>query len=63
MPERQAAAGPLTKMMPDMGYHLLNPRISRFDVTEPPILVYEHRGSTWQLGALEWVFTSMPVPP
>jgi hypothetical protein len=50
-------------MMPDMGYHLLNPRISRFDVTEPPILVYEHRGSTWQLGALEWVFTSMPVPP
>ena len=46
MPERQTAAGPLTKM-PDMGYHFLNPRISRFDVTEPPILVYKHRGSTW----------------
>jgi len=44
-----------------MGYHFLNPNISGFDVTKPPILVYEHRGSTWQLGALEWVFTSMPT--
>ena len=50
----------ITKMMPDMGYHFLNPKISGFDVTKPPILVYEHRGSTWQLGALEWVFPSMP---
>jgi len=51
----------ITKMMPNMGYHFLNPNISGFDVTKPPILVYEHRGSTWQLGALEWVFTSMPA--
>ena len=51
----------ITKMMPNMGYHFLNPNISGFDVTKPPILVYEHRGSTWQLGALEWVFTSMPT--
>jgi hypothetical protein len=50
----------ITKMMPDMGYHFLNPKISGFDVTKPPILVYEHRDSTWQLGALEWVFPSMP---
>jgi hypothetical protein len=50
----------ITKMMPDMGYHFLNPNISGFDVRKPPILVYEHRGSTWQLGALEWVFPSMP---
>ena len=51
----------ITKMMPNMGYHFLNPNISGFDVTKPPILVYEHRGSTWQLGALEWVFPSMPA--
>ena len=50
----------ITKMMPDMGYHFLNPNISGFSVTKPPILVYEHSGHTWQLGALEWVFTSMP---
>jgi len=50
----------ITKMMPDMGFHFLNPKISGFDVTKPPILVYEHRGGTWQLGALEWVFPSMP---
>ena len=51
----------ITKMMPDMGYHFLNPKVSGFDVTKPDILVYEHRGSTWQLGALEWVFPSMPA--
>ena len=50
----------ITKMMPNMGYHFLNPNISGFNVTKPQILVYEHSGSTWQLGALEWVFTSMP---
>jgi hypothetical protein len=50
----------ITKMMPNMGYHFLNPKISGFNVTKPQILVYEHRGSTWQLGALEWVFPSMP---
>jgi hypothetical protein len=51
----------ITKMMPDMGYHFLNPNISGFDVRKPAILVYEHRGGTWQLGALEWVFPSMPA--
>ena len=30
---------------------------------KPPILVYEHRGNTWQLGAFEWVFTSKPAKP
>jgi len=34
-------------------------RQSLLDVTGPPI----RSMSTWQLGALEWVFTSMPVPP
>ena len=54
----------ITKMMPNMGYHFLNPGISGFDVRKPPILVYEHTSkNTWQLGALEWVFTSMPKTP
>lgn len=53
----------ITKMMPGMGYHFLNPKISGFDVRKPPILVYEHAGDKWQLGALEWVFTSMPKTP
>jgi hypothetical protein len=50
----------ITKMMPSMGYHFLNPNVSGFDVSKPPILVYEHVGGGWQLGALEWVFTSVP---
>jgi hypothetical protein len=53
----------LTMMMPDMGYHFVNPKIQGFDVRKPPILVYEHTGTGWQLGALEWVFTSMPKNP
>jgi hypothetical protein len=53
----------LTRMIPDMGYHFLNPNVKGFDVRKPPILVYEHRGSAWQLGALEWVFTSKPAKP
>lgn len=54
----------ITKMMPSMGYHFLNPKISgAFDVRKPPILVYEHVAGRWQLGALEWVFTSMPKTP
>jgi hypothetical protein len=53
--------GIITQMIPDMGYHFLNPKVSGFDVRKPPILVYEHHGSTWQLGALEWVFTSKPA--
>ena len=53
----------LTRMIPDMGYHFLNPKVKRFDVRKPPILVYEHHGRAWQLGALEWVFTSKPAKP
>jgi hypothetical protein len=53
----------ITKMIPSMGYHYMNPKISGFNVQKPPILVYEHHGSTWQLGALEWVFTSKPATP
>ena len=51
----------LTKMIPNMGYHFINPKITGFDVRKPPILVYEHTGHGWQLSALEWVFTSMPA--
>ncbi len=53
----------ITQMIPNMGYHFLNPSITKFDVRKPPILVYEHRGDDWQLGALEWVFTTMPKTP
>jgi hypothetical protein len=53
----------LTTMIPNMGIHFINPSIAGFDVTKPPILVYEHHGDSWQLGALEWVFTSMPAKP
>ena len=55
--------GIITKMIPDMGYHYLNPKISGFNVSKPPILVYEHRGNSWQLGAVEWVFTKKPATP
>ena len=55
--------GIITKMIPNMGYHYMNPKVAGFNVQKPPILVYEHRGSSWQLGALEWVFTSKPASP
>jgi len=63
--DRAKAAGyqVITPMMPDMGIHYMNPNISGFDIRKPPILVYEHRGNTWQLGALEWVFPSVPKNP
>jgi len=51
----------ITRMIPNMGYHFLNPNVKGFDVRKPAILVYEHRGSTWQLSALEWVFPKMPT--
>jgi hypothetical protein len=51
----------ITRMIPNMGYHFLNAKVTGFDVRKPAILVYEHRGNSWQLGALEWVFTSMPT--
>jgi hypothetical protein len=53
----------ITRMIPDMGWHYLNPTIQGFDVTRPPILVYERHGRSWQLGALEWVFTQQPATP
>ncbi len=53
----------ITPMIPDLGYHFMNPKVTTFDPAKPPILVYLKRGSTWQLGALEWVFTSKPAKP
>jgi hypothetical protein len=53
----------ITPVMTDMGVHFLNPKISGFSVTKPQILVYEKHGSSFQLGALEWVFPSMPKNP
>jgi hypothetical protein len=53
----------ITRVIPDMGWHFLNPAIQGFDVTKPPILVYERHGRSWQLGALEWVFTETPASP
>jgi hypothetical protein len=55
--------GIITRMIPNMGYHFMNPKVTGFDVRKPAILVYQHHGSTWQLGALEWVFTTMPSKP
>ena len=55
--------GIITKMIPTMGYHYMNPNVKGFDVRKPPILVYEHHGSSWTLGAIEWVFTSKPAKP
>jgi hypothetical protein len=42
----------ITRVIPDMGWHFLNPDIQGFDVTKPAILVYERHGRSWQLGAL-----------
>jgi hypothetical protein len=53
----------ITRMIPNMGWHYLNPTIQGFDITRPPILVYERYGRSWQLGALEWVFTEKPATP
>jgi hypothetical protein len=55
--------GIITRMIPDMGWHFLNPKVTGFDTTKPAILVYLKRGSSWQLGALEWVFTAKPKTP
>jgi hypothetical protein len=53
--------GVITRMIPDMGWHFLNPKITGFDVRKPAILVYGKRGSTWQLVAYEWVFPQKPA--
>src|SRR6185503_20132973 len=47
----------VTQMIPDMGWHFLNPKISGFDPNKPPILVYEKRGKSWHLAAIDWVST------
>ena len=36
----------ITRMIPNMGYHFMNPNVQGFDVRKPQILVYEHRGTT-----------------
>lgn len=51
----------ITPMIPNMGYHFLNPKIEGFDVTKPPILVYVRSGGRWQLVAVEWVFPRRPA--
>jgi hypothetical protein len=53
----------LTQLIPGMGYHFINPKVTGFDVRRPPILVYEKHGARWQLGALEWVFPKKPATP
>ena len=50
----------ITKMIPDMGWHFLNGKITGFDPAKPPILVYEKTGTSYQLAALEWVFPTKP---
>jgi hypothetical protein len=50
----------ITPVMKNMGLHYLNPSITKFDVTKPPILVYTRRDGKYQLGALEWVFPKKP---
>jgi hypothetical protein len=50
----------ITKMMPGMGFHYLNPNIPGFSLRKPQILVYEHIGTGWQLGAVEWIFPKQP---
>ena len=51
----------ITQMIPNMGYHFLNPKAQGFDVTKPPILVYVRRGNSWQLVAIEWVYPKRPA--
>ena len=60
---KAAGYGIITKMIPDMGFHYMNPKMTGFDPTKPPILVYEKTATGYQLGAVEWVFTSKPAKP
>jgi hypothetical protein len=53
----------ITRMIPDMGWHFMNPSVKGFDVRKPPILVYGRRGGAWQLVALEWAFPETPAAP
>ena len=60
---KAAGYGIITKMIPDMGFHYMNPKMTGFDPAKPPNLVYEKTAAGWQLGAVEWVFTSKPAKP
>ena len=60
---KESGYGIITKMIPNMGYHYMNPKIAGFNIKKPPILVYEHTAGGYQLAALEWVFTSKPATP
>jgi hypothetical protein len=53
----------LTRDIPDMGWHFINPKVTGFNIRKPPILVYNKRGNQWQLGAFEWVFPTKPAKP
>jgi hypothetical protein len=53
----------ITRMIPEMGWHFMNPSVQDFDVRRPPILVYERKAGAWQLAALEWVFPEKPATP
>lgn len=53
----------ITQMIPNMGYHFLNPKVEGFDVAKPPILVYIHRQDAWQLVAVEWAWPKRPATP
>jgi hypothetical protein len=53
----------IARDVPGLGFRFMNAAVRGFDVRKPPILVYEHHGRTWQLGAVEWVFTSKPTRP
>src|ERR1700727_3467820 len=50
---KAAGYGILTRMIPNMGYHFINPKVTGFNLRKPPILVYEHGASGLQLGALD----------
>ena len=60
---KKAGYKQITPVMKNMGFHYLNPGITKFDVTKPPILVYTRRDGKYQLGALEWVFPTKPKKP
>jgi hypothetical protein len=57
---KKAGYKQITPMMHNMGFHYLNPGITKFNPAKPPILVYTRRNGHYQLGALEWVFPAKP---
>ncbi|HEX6021438.1 MAG TPA: hypothetical protein VFZ00_05545 [Solirubrobacter sp.] len=51
----------ITQHMPGMGWHFMNPDVTDFDVTRPPILVYIRKNGQDQLVAAEWVWPTKPA--